>query len=156
MASVLFGYGVITIFMSCYMYLIDSYEMYAASGLTFATLVRYLCAGGMTVVGIPFYENVGVHWTCTILGILSLLLCPLPYVFFWKGSAIRKRSKYMPGNQAEPKKEEVEEAIGGEGTEQEKEQGLEIGGRVDDSEGSSVTLSSSTDEPPGEVGKEDV
>ena len=46
MASVLFGYGVITIFMSCYMYLIDSYEMYAASGLTFATLVRYCCAGG--------------------------------------------------------------------------------------------------------------
>jgi len=109
MASVLFGYGVITIFISCYMYLIDSYEMYAASGLTFATLIRYNCAGGMTVAGIPFYKNVGVHWTLTILACLSALLAPLPYIFYIYGHVIRRRSKFAVSRGAVPHKAAVVE-----------------------------------------------
>ncbi|KAI1622980.1 MFS transporter [Exophiala viscosa] len=94
MASVLFGYGVIMIFISSYMYIIDSYEMYAASALTFATLSRYCVAGGMVVVGVPFYSNVGMHWTLTIMGCLSLLLAPIPYVFYKYGHLIRKKSRF--------------------------------------------------------------
>lgn len=52
-ASVLFGYGILCIFISTYQYIIDTYEMYAASALVSLTLIRYLAAGGMTVVGIP-------------------------------------------------------------------------------------------------------
>lgn len=37
-----------------------------------------MAAGGMTVVGIPFYKNMGVHWMLTILGTISLLLAPGP------------------------------------------------------------------------------
>lgn len=44
----------------CNSNIIDSYEMYAASALTSVTLVRYVTAGGMTVVGTPFYKNMGV------------------------------------------------------------------------------------------------
>lgn len=93
-ASVLFGYGTIMIFISSYMYIIDSYEVYAASALTFATLARYIIAGGMTVVGIPFYKNVGVHWTLTILACLSALLAPMPYVFYKYGHLLRKKSRF--------------------------------------------------------------
>lgn len=46
-ASVVIGLGIATIFISAYMYIIDSYETYAASALTFATLTRYLAAGVM-------------------------------------------------------------------------------------------------------------
>ncbi|KAK5459377.1 hypothetical protein LTS15_003505 [Exophiala xenobiotica] len=94
LASVLFGYGTIMIFISSYMYIIDSYEMYAASALTFATLARYIIAGGMTVVGIPFYQNMGVHWTLTILAGLSALLAPMPYVFYKYGYVIRRKSRF--------------------------------------------------------------
>lgn len=94
LASVLFGYGVIMIFISSYMYLIDTYETYAASALTFATLLRYCCAGGMTVVGIPFYHNLNHHWTLTLLACLSLLLTPIPYVFYKFGHTIRKKSRF--------------------------------------------------------------
>lgn len=94
MASVLFGYGLITIFMTAYMYIIDSYEIYAASALTFVTFVRYLIAGGMTVVGVPFYKNMGTHWTITILGCISVLMTPIPYIFYFYGHTIRLRSKY--------------------------------------------------------------
>ena len=47
MASVLIGFSIILIFLSAYMYVIDSYEVYAASALTFVALIRYLVAGGM-------------------------------------------------------------------------------------------------------------
>lgn len=93
-ASVFFGFGILCVFISSYQYIIDSYEIYSASALAFVTLSRYVVAGAMVVVGVPFYENLGVHYTLTILGCLSALLVPLPYVFYFYGPWIRSRSKY--------------------------------------------------------------
>ena len=93
-ASVLFGYGILCVFISSYQYIIDSYESYAASALSSVTLIRYVAAGGMIEVGIPMYENLGVHWTLTILGAISLLMVPVPYLFYAYGTKIRARSKY--------------------------------------------------------------
>jgi len=93
-ASGLFGYGVISIFISAYMYVIDSYAVYAASALSFVTLSRYLAAGGMTVVGIPFYKNMNPHWTLTILGAVSALMVPVPFIFYYCGARIRVKSAY--------------------------------------------------------------
>jgi multidrug resistance protein len=93
-ASVLFGYGILCVFISSYQYIIDAYEVYAASALASVTLIRYVAAGGMVEVAIPFYKRLGVHWTLTILGCLSALLVPVPYLFYLYGVKIRKRSKY--------------------------------------------------------------
>ncbi|GLA18388.1 hypothetical protein AnigIFM62618_006031 [Aspergillus niger] len=93
-ASIAVGFGVICIFLSAYMYIIDSYQQYAASALTFVALVRYLAAGGMTVVGIPMYRNLGTHWTLTVLGIISAVAAPIPYVLTFWGPSLRKRSKW--------------------------------------------------------------
>ncbi|PSK56803.1 hypothetical protein B9Z65_6427 [Elsinoe australis] len=95
-ASTLFGFGILCVFISCYQYVIDSYEIYAASALASVTLIRYVAAGGMAVVGIPFYENMGVHYTLTILGCISCICVPVPYVFYKYGPAIRRKSKYAP------------------------------------------------------------
>lgn len=76
------------------MYIIDAYEAYAASALGFMTVSRYCAAGGMTVVGIPFYQNVGVHWTLTSLGIISAVLTPVPYIFWRFGDVVRGWSRY--------------------------------------------------------------
>ena len=111
-ASVLFGYGILCIFISSYQYIIDGYEKYAASALASVTLIRYVAAGGMVSlpvssswifqlltpiqveVAIPFYKYLGVHWTLTILACLSALLVPVPYLFYLYGPKIRKRSKH--------------------------------------------------------------
>lgn len=90
----LFGFGSICMFISSYMYVIDAYEIYAASALGFMTVSRYCAAGGMTVVGIPFYKNVGVQWTLTILGIISAVMVPVPYMFWRFGKVIRGWSQY--------------------------------------------------------------
>ncbi|SPJ74258.1 related to multidrug resistance protein [Fusarium torulosum] len=93
-AVVLFGYGVTGIFICVYMYIIDSYEIYSASALTFVSLIRYIIAGGMTVVGIPFYENMGTHYTLTIMACLSVVLAAIPYILYFYGHKIRAKSKY--------------------------------------------------------------
>lgn len=93
-ASVVFGYGILCVFISSYQYIIDSYETYSASALASVTLIRYVAAGGSVEYAIPFYTNLGVPWTCTILGAISALCVPLPYLFFVFGPKIRKRSKY--------------------------------------------------------------
>ncbi|KAL1877317.1 hypothetical protein VTK73DRAFT_8770 [Phialemonium thermophilum] len=92
-ASVAFGFSVQGIFISTYGYLIDTYEVYAASALVSATFFRYMAAGVMVVVSIPMYDNLGVHWSLTLLGCLSLLMTPVPYIFYRYGHQIRKRSK---------------------------------------------------------------
>ena len=84
--------------MTTYMYVIDAYQVNAASALTFATVVRYLVSGGLTVAGIPFYENVGSHWTLTILGVVAVMLAPAPYVLYKWGPVIREKSKYSVYN----------------------------------------------------------
>ena len=93
-ASVVFGYGILCVFISSYQYIIDSYESYSASALASVTLIRYVAAGGSVAYAIPIYENLGVHWTLTIMGAISALCVPLPYLFFVFGPRIRKRSKY--------------------------------------------------------------
>ncbi|KAF3763974.1 hypothetical protein M406DRAFT_65239 [Cryphonectria parasitica EP155] len=55
LAAGLFGFGVTGVFICAYMYVIDSYEIYSASALTFTALVRYIIAGGMTM-GSPAEE----------------------------------------------------------------------------------------------------
>lgn len=93
-ASVLFGYGILCVFISSYQYVIDSYESCAASALVSVTFIRYIAAGGMVEVATPMYANLGVHWTLTILAGLSALMVPVPYLFYLYGPRIRQRSKY--------------------------------------------------------------
>lgn len=94
MASVLFGFGILCVFISSYQYIIDAYETFAASALASVTLIRYVGAGGMVVVSLPMYRNLGVHWTLTIFGGISVLLVPVPYIFYRYGHRIRAKSKY--------------------------------------------------------------
>ncbi|KAK3699145.1 hypothetical protein LTR37_016619 [Vermiconidia calcicola] len=93
-ASVFFGYGTLCVFVTCYQYIIDAYESYAASALASVTFIRYMASGGMVIVGIPFYENLGVAYTLTILGCITAALVPVPYLFYKYGHWIRSKSKY--------------------------------------------------------------
>lgn len=93
-ASVFFGYGILCVFITSYQYVIDSYEIYAASALVSVTLLRYVACGGAVIYGVPMYENLGVHYTLTILACLSAALVPVPYLFYFYGEKVRSWSKY--------------------------------------------------------------
>ncbi|KAE8554974.1 hypothetical protein TMatcc_005463 [Talaromyces marneffei ATCC 18224] len=96
LASVLFGFGIICVFITTYQYLMDTYEIYAASALASVTFLRYTISGAFIEISIPFYENMGVACTLTILGSLSGVLVAIPYMFCQYGPAIRKRSRFVP------------------------------------------------------------
>lgn len=38
------------------------------------------------------YNNLGFEWATSLLAFLSLLLLPIPFVYFYKGEALRWRS----------------------------------------------------------------
>ena len=92
-ATVPIGFAIMTVYVSSYQYLIDAFDTEAANALVAATVVRYILAGGMIEVSIPMYRNIGVHWTLTLLGVVSLILTPVPFVFYRYGAAIRMRSR---------------------------------------------------------------
>ncbi|KAF2174282.1 hypothetical protein M409DRAFT_35102 [Zasmidium cellare ATCC 36951] len=93
-ASVRFGFSVMGIFISCYQYIIDTYETMAASALVGMTLLRYCASGPMVIVSLPMYTNLGVHWTLTLLGCLSAVMAPVPFFFYFGvGAWARKKSK---------------------------------------------------------------
>ncbi|GKZ25851.1 hypothetical protein AbraCBS73388_001662 [Aspergillus brasiliensis] len=88
-ATVLFGFGITTVFISAHMYVIDAYEKYSASALAMLMLSRYLVAGGMTIAGDPIYSSFGVCYTLTTLGSISVVMALIPY-----GHVIRKGSAH--------------------------------------------------------------
>lgn len=90
----LFGAVLIFIYISSYEYIIDSYGEYAASALASITMARYLVAGGMVMAARPMYEGIGVHWTLTMLGCISVLLAPMPLLFRRYGVQLRRRSRF--------------------------------------------------------------
>ncbi|EME82670.1 uncharacterized protein MYCFIDRAFT_36122, partial [Pseudocercospora fijiensis CIRAD86] len=63
-------------------YIIDSYETFAASALASITLIRYVTSRAITIVSVPFYKNLGVHYTITIIACISVPLIPVLYVFY--------------------------------------------------------------------------
>lgn len=93
-ACALFGAVLIYIYISSYEYIIDSYGKHAASALASITMVRYLVAGGMVMAARPMYKGIGVHWTMTMLGCLSILLAPMPLLFRSYGVRLRRGSPY--------------------------------------------------------------
>lgn len=92
-ASVFSGFGILAIFISSYQYVIDVYKLKAASALASVTLLRYTVAGGMVIVSIPMFKNMGVHWALTLMACLSTLLTVVPYAFYIWGPKIRLMSK---------------------------------------------------------------
>lgn len=63
------------------MYVTHSYSVYAASALGFMKVSSYCAAGGMTNTAIKVLPEYGDHWTLTIIGCISALLVPVPYVY---------------------------------------------------------------------------
>ncbi|KAF4457932.1 hypothetical protein F53441_285 [Fusarium austroafricanum] len=91
-ACFLFGIVLISIYVSSYEYITDSYGDHSAIALGSITMSRYLIAGGMVMAARPMYEGIGVHWTMTLLGCVATLLTPAPILFWKYGSKLRHMS----------------------------------------------------------------
>ncbi|KAK9367075.1 major facilitator superfamily domain-containing protein [Lipomyces kononenkoae] len=93
LAGIPFGFGMVSLFLCMFSYLVDSYLLYAASSLAANTLLRSLFGAFFPLFASQMYINMTPRWASTLLGFISLAMAPIPYLFYKYGPAIRARSK---------------------------------------------------------------
>jgi MFS family permease len=96
--SSLIGIANYAIYAATIDYMIASYGPYSASATGGNGFSRDLLAGIAAMYATPMYEHIGdkykLEWPTTILAFLAILVTIPIYVFYWKGPAIRERSKF--------------------------------------------------------------
>ncbi|KAJ5629226.1 hypothetical protein N7528_002883 [Penicillium herquei] len=92
-AGIFIGFGVICVFVPCFVYIVDSYLPIAASAVAANIILRSSVAAGFPMFTTQMFEKLGIQWACTLLGCLAALMIPIPYVFRSYGKVLRERSK---------------------------------------------------------------
>ncbi|KXL44167.1 hypothetical protein M433DRAFT_68591 [Acidomyces richmondensis BFW] len=95
LAGVPFAFGNMGIFVSSALYMIDVYgPLSGASALAANGLARYTMAAGFPLFTIQMYSSLGIDWATSLLGFVSVLFLPIPFIFFKYGPQIRRKSRY--------------------------------------------------------------
>lgn len=94
LAGLPFGMGFQLIFMTLLNYLTDAYEVYAASANAAASATRSCLAVVLPLATKAMCDNLGISGACAVLGGLSAAMSVIPFIFLWKGQAIRNRSRF--------------------------------------------------------------
>ncbi|KAI9777283.1 MAG: hypothetical protein M1835_005274 [Candelina submexicana] len=92
LAGIPFGAGNTVCFIYVNSYLTQSYGIYAASALAGNTVVRSLFGATLPLAGPTMYRVLNPHWAGTFLGLLEVILIPIPFVFYKYGHRIRMKS----------------------------------------------------------------
>lgn len=87
----LFGWGFFSIFQSALLYLLDTFQMFAASAVAGNTFLRCIVAAALPLVITPMYDNLGVGPGESIFAGIACLLMPVPWFFYFYGERIRAR-----------------------------------------------------------------
>ncbi|KAL5117976.1 hypothetical protein ACEQ8H_004121 [Pleosporales sp. CAS-2024a] len=94
LAGILFGMGYLCLFMALLNYLVDAYDIFAASAMAAASLSRSTFGALLPFAAKPMYRALGVAWATSLLGVLSLALCVVPFAFVKWGAKMRDRSPF--------------------------------------------------------------
>jgi hypothetical protein len=124
LAGLPFGAGNTAIFIYGTNYLAGAYGIYSASAMAGNAIMRSLLGGTLPVAGSAIYARLGPHWAGTMLGLVQVLLIPIPLVFYRYGGAIRRRSALIARMQGEKARLEGRRARGREKAGDEEQAGL--------------------------------
>lgn len=87
----LMGASFFMIFQAALNYLVDTFQRYGASAVAANTFLRSVLAGAFPLFIRPMYAGIGPNWAGTVFACVSVLLVPIPFIFWVKGKAIRRR-----------------------------------------------------------------
>lgn len=90
----LVGVGLNMILMPATTYLVDVFTVHAASAMAASTVLRSLSAALLPLSSSKMYKAMGYGWGNSLLGFVSLVLIPIPFLFIRYGEKIRARSTY--------------------------------------------------------------
>ncbi|KAK5070618.1 Synaptic vesicle transporter SVOP [Lithohypha guttulata] len=88
------GFGFIFLYNSANNYLVDTYQHQAASALAAKTCIRSFWGASTVLFTEQMYNTLGYQWASSLLAFIALACCLIPYVFYFRGAAIRKYSKF--------------------------------------------------------------
>ena len=91
--STFFTIGAFLLFNCVLNYLGDAYPKYAASVYAGNDLMRSAFGAAFPLFAGAMYHKLGVGWASSLLAFLSILFIPIPFVLYYYGESIRKRSK---------------------------------------------------------------
>ncbi|GJN92393.1 hypothetical protein Rhopal_005423-T1 [Rhodotorula paludigena] len=80
------------IYISANTYLSVSYSQHSASAMAAKTAGRSLFGAGLVMYIVPMYKSIGHLWAGMTWAFISLVMVPIPFVFFKYGARIRSRS----------------------------------------------------------------
>jgi len=91
-AGIPFGCGNGAVFIYAGNYLAYSYGIYSASAMAGNAFIRSIMGGTLPLAGPSMYRTLGPNWAGTLLGLLEVLIIPIPFLFYRYGHKIRERS----------------------------------------------------------------
>ncbi|KAK7408446.1 hypothetical protein QQX98_009373 [Neonectria punicea] len=88
------GFGMIGIFMISQTYLVDSFTLHAASVTAANAVLRSLLGALLPLCGLKLYEALDLGWGNTLLGLIALMLAPVPWLLYSFGGRIRNDPRF--------------------------------------------------------------
>ncbi|KIW43435.1 uncharacterized protein PV06_04541 [Exophiala oligosperma] len=98
LATIPFGIGNMLVFCSGVLYLIDTYgPLTGASAIAANGVLRYVIGAVFPLFTVQMYQALGVHWSTSLFGFVTIAMMPIPWVLYKFGPRIRSRSSYTHG-----------------------------------------------------------
>lgn len=92
-SGILFGFSMVIIYISGNSYVVDSYANVAASAISAKNMTRSLIGASVPLWITQLFHNLGFQYGGLLLALVSVVIMPIPFYFYYKGAAVRKRSK---------------------------------------------------------------
>ncbi|KAF4430919.1 multidrug resistance [Fusarium acutatum] len=92
--SAFFACGLVSVFLSLFNYLVDSYSIFAASVLASNSILRSLFGAAFPLFTTYMYNDLGIHWASSIPAFLAVACVPFPFLFYKYGETIRMKCEY--------------------------------------------------------------
>lgn len=89
------GVGIMVVVQCAGAYITDAYQIWAGSAIAAVACIENLCSAFLPLAAMAMYTNLGFHWASSLIGFMLLALSFAPLVLYFKGPAIRRRSKWM-------------------------------------------------------------
>ncbi|KAL9939050.1 hypothetical protein V8E36_001863 [Tilletia maclaganii] len=91
----MFGLGMMACFLSTQNFLVDTYQLYAASAVGAAVFLRSVAGFALPLASPTLYGRLGNGWGNSILALIAAVIgIPAPIALYIYGPFLRKKSKY--------------------------------------------------------------
>lgn len=89
------GYGGTLAFLPVQMYLVDAFQLYAASAIATNTVARNIIGATLPLAGNRLYGSLGLGWGNTLLGLICVAIIPVPILFVKYGKVLRNHARFQ-------------------------------------------------------------